>query len=160
MIKIGDKIPEGKFMIFTGLEFEEVSFPDFLQGKKIVLFGLPGAYTPTCAMRHLPGFVKLADVIKSKGVDEIICIAVNDPFVLRAWAEDEEAEGKVLILSDWNALFTKAMGLDFDGAMMGMGPRSLRYNAVIDDGVLKHIDVEADPGACGITHADEIVKYL
>lgn len=160
MIKIGDKIPAGMFKTFTGLTFEEYSFPDLLKGKKVVLLGLPGAFTPTCDMKHLPSFVELADAIKSKGVDMIICVSVNDPFVMNAWSDSLEAEGKVLLLSDWDASFAKAMGMDFDGSAFGMGTRSLRYNAVVEDGVLMHVDVEEDPGACGITKASEILKYL
>lgn len=160
MIKVGDKIPEGKFLVFTGTEFQAPSFPELLKGKKVILFGLPGAYTPTCDMEHLPSFVAMHDKLKAKGVDAIICVSVNDPFVLKAWKEAAKAEGKVELLSDWDATFTKAMGLDFDGSGIGMGTRSLRYDAIIEDGVVKHLVVEQDPGACGITKADNILDHL
>ena len=160
MIKIGDKTPHGKLKHFDGSNFHEVTFPDHLVGKKVILFGLPGAYTPTCDMKHLPGFIKSYEAIKAKGVDEIICIAVNDVFVLHAWAESTGAKGKVTILSDWDASLTKAMGMEFDGSANGLGIRSLRYNAIVEDGVLKHMIMEENPGACGLTKADEIINYL
>lgn len=160
MIKIGDKIPSATLLALTPMGVEKVELSNILKGKKVVLFGLPGAFTPTCSKQHLKGFIEQADKIKDMGIDEIIGVAVNDVFVIDAWDKLEDNGGKVLLLSDWDAKFSNAMGLTFDGSAFGLGTRSLRYNAFIVDGVLKRIDVEEDPSSCGITSAEQVLDYL
>ena len=122
-IQVGDKIPEAKFKQLTPDGLAEVGTAEIFDGRTVVLFSVPGAYTPTCSNEHLPGFVENADAIKGKGVDEIVCLAVNDPFVMQAWGNEHGAEGKVRMLSDWNGAFTEAMGLTQDISVAGLGVR-------------------------------------
>jgi peroxiredoxin len=161
MIKIGDNIPDATLMRLTESGIIQVELKDLLKNRNIVLFALPGAYTPTCTKKHLHGFVEHADKIRANGVDEIICVSVNDVFVLDAWGKAARSDGRITILSDWDGSFAKAMGLTFfDDGALSLGLRSMRYNALVINGVLKKIDVEEDPGACGVTHADKIFSYL
>ena len=160
MIKIGDKIPNAILKTLTNQGLADVNLAERLQGKKVVLFGIPGAFTGTCTNLHVPSFVEFAEQIKSKGVDEIICVAVNDPFVMKALEETTKAKGKVTLLSDWDAAFSKAMGLTMDASIFALGIRSVRYTAIIEDSILKHIEIENDASACGITKADSLLKYL
>jgi peroxiredoxin len=132
---------------------------DVLKGKKIALFAVPGAFTSTCSVKHLPSFINNADALRAKGINEIICLAVNDPYVMRAWAEHNHADGKVTMLSDGNGDFTRALGLEADMARFGMGKRSRRYSMVVDNGVVKQFNLE-EPGSFAISSGDHLLKQL
>lgn len=144
-IKVGDRLPEGKFTVMGENGPTPVSSSDLFKGKTAVLFAVPGAFTPTCSEQHLPGFVGLADELKGKGVDTIACTAVNDVFVLNAWAKVRGAEGTITMLADGNGDFAKATGLDIDLSKFGLGTRSQRYAMVLEDGVVKYLAVEDSP---------------
>lgn len=159
-IVIGDSLPDATFRVMGPEGIDGMSTSDVFGGKKVVLLAVPGAFTPTCHMKHLPGFIEVAEQFKEKGVDEIVCIAVNDPFVLRVWGEATGAEGKVRILSDGNAEFTKKIGMDFDGGGIGLGIRSKRYAMFVDDGVVQALNVEDNPGVCETTDAGAMLKTL
>jgi peroxiredoxin len=148
-IKIGDRLPEGVLAEFIESPTETCAIgPNTFQvaalakGKKIVVFGLPGAFTPTCSAQHVPGYVKHAADFKAKGVDEVWCISVNDAFVMGAWGRDQKATGVVRMFADGNATFSKALGLDADFSVAGMGTRSQRYSMLVEDGVVKQLNVE------------------
>jgi glutaredoxin/glutathione-dependent peroxiredoxin len=145
-IKIGDKIPDVEVRTMGEQGPETVRTGEVLGTGKVVLFAVPGAFTPGCSKIHLPGFVANADDVLAKGVDKIACIAVNDAWVMQAWGESQGVGDKILMLGDGNAEFTKAMGLEFDGGGIGLGVRSQRYAAVIEDGVITSLDVEEKPG--------------
>ena len=145
-IKVGDKIPEATFKQLGAEGLQEVGTADIFGGRTVVLFSVPGAYTPTCSKEHLPGFVAKAEEIKAKGVDDIVCLAVNDPFVMQAWGNEQGAEGKVRMLSDWNGAFTKAMGLDQDISVAGRGVRGKRFSMRVKDGVVETLDIEDGKG--------------
>jgi peroxiredoxin len=158
-IKVGDRIPNVslKFMDKDGIQ--TISTDDLFKGKKVVLFALPGAFTPTCSAKHLPGFVNHAATIKEKGVDTVACLSVNDAFVMDAWGKQQNVEDKVLMLADGNGDFSKAVGLTMDGTAYGMGLRACRYAMVVEDGVVKALNVEA-PGAFEVSSAEAILKAL
>jgi peroxiredoxin len=137
-----------------------VPITELTKGKKVVLFAVPGAFTPTCSEKHLPGFVEQAEAIKAKGVDAILCVAVNDPFVLSAWEKARNVGGKVNILSDGNAEFTRAIGLDLDASGFGLGTRSKRYAMVVEDGVVKALKVEDAPTQAEKSSAAAILATL
>jgi peroxiredoxin len=158
-IKVGDKIPSVSLRTMEDGKMKTVTTDELFKGKKVVLFALPGAFTPTCSAKHLPGFVQHADEIKSKGVDTIACLSVNDAFVMNAWAKDQNVNGKVLMLADGNAEFSRAVGLVMDGSGYGMGERSQRYAMVVEDGVVKALNVEA-PGAFEVSSAEAVMKIL
>ena len=158
-IKVGDTIPSMKLMMATSEGPKEVSTDDIFKGKKVVLFAVPGAFTPTCSAKHLPGFVQDADAIKAKGVDTIVCLAVNDVFVMGAWAKDQGAGDKVLMLADGSAAFTKALGLELDLVARGLGVRSQRFALIADDGKVMHLAVEA-PGGFDVSRAEAILAAL
>jgi peroxiredoxin len=158
-IKIGDKIPSVKLKHMTADGPKEVLSDELFAGKKAVLFALPGAFTPTCSAKHVPGFVSNFDALSGKGVDLIACLSVNDAFVMGAWSKDQKAEDKVLMLADGNADFTKAVGLDADYSGYGMGTRSQRYAMVIDNGVVTVLNVEK-PGAFEVSTAETILAAL
>ncbi|HSR56489.1 MAG TPA: peroxiredoxin [Alphaproteobacteria bacterium] len=141
-IAVGEKIPSVTVQRKTAEGIDQVSTDDYFAGRKVVLFAVPGAFTPTCSQKHLPGFVAKADELKSKGVDEIACIAVNDAFVMDAWGKDQQAEGKVTMLADGSAKLAQALGLDMDLTERGMGPRSKRYAMVVDDGKVTVLNVD------------------
>ena len=132
---------------------------DLTKGKKVVIFGLPGAFTPTCSAKHVPGYVNNIDKLKAKKVDEVWCVSVNDAFVMGAWAKDQKAVGKVRMMADGSAVFTKALGLDMDLTGRGMGVRSQRYSMLVDDGTVKALNVEA-PGKFEVSDADSMLKAL
>ncbi len=144
-IKVGDALPEATLISITPAGPAPLATRDLFSGKKVVLFGVPGAYTGVCTKQHMPGYVQEYDAIKAKGVDTVACLAVNDPAVLTAWAKVSGADGKILMLSDWNADYVKKLGLDFDGSKFGLGTRSRRFSAIIDNGVLKKLNVEDMP---------------
>ena len=158
-IKAGDKIPSAKLKTMTAEGPKDVTTEEIFSGKKVVLFAVPGAFTPTCSAKHLPGFVDKAAQIKAAGVDTIACLAVNDAFVMGAWGKDQKVEGKVLMLADGSAAFTKALGLELDLTGPGMGVRSKRYAMIVDDGVVKTLNVEA-PGAFEVSSADAVLRAL
>lgn len=165
-IKIGDRLPEGSLAEFIEVASEGCSLgpntfnvSDLTKGKKIAIFGLPGAYTPTCSAQHVPGYVAQADKLKEKGVDEIWCISVNDAFVMGAWGRDQKATGIVRMMADGNAAFAKALGLDADFSKFGMGTRSQRYSMLVEDGVVKQLNIEA-PGKFEVSDADTMLKQL
>ena len=158
-IKVGDKVPAAKLQIKTKDGVQTKTTDELFGGKKVVLFALPGAFTPTCSAKHLPGFVNNFQAIKAKGVDAIACLSVNDAFVMDAWGRDQNVEDKVMMLADGNADFTKAVGLTMDGTGYGMGTRSQRYAMIIDKGVITALNVEA-PGAFEVSSAESILKAL
>jgi peroxiredoxin len=158
-IKVGDTIPSMKLMVATADGPKEISTDEIFKGKKVVLFAVPGAFTPTCSAKHLPGFVQNADALKQKGVDTIACIAVNDAFVMGAWAKDQNCSDKVMMLADGAAQFTKTLGLELDLNARGMGWRSQRYALVADDGKVTQLNVEA-PGGFEVSKAETILAGL
>lgn len=158
-ISVGDHVPDVKVMLATEDGPQQAQTGELFKGKKVALFSVPGAFTPTCSAKHLPGFVEKAAALKEKGVDEIICLAVNDAFVMQAWAKDQNAFGKVVFLSDGNAGFAQALGLTFDGSGFGMGERSQRFSLVAEDGVVKHLFVE-EPGAFEVSSAEHMLRSL
>ena len=158
-IKVGDSIPSMKLMMASAEGPKEVSTDDIFKGKKVVLFAVPGAFTPTCSAKHLPGFVQNADAIKAKGVDAIACISVNDAFVMGAWGKDQGTGEKVTMLADGSANFAKALGLELDITARGMGVRSQRYALIAEDGKVTHLGVEA-PGGFEVSKAEAILAAL
>jgi len=158
-IKVGDSIPSMKLMTMTAEGPKEVSTDDLFKGKKVVMFAVPGAFTPTCSAKHMPGFVQNADAIKAKGVDSVICTAVNDVFVMGAWAKDQGAVDKVTMLADGSAALTKALGLELDLTARGLGIRSQRYALVAEDGKVTHLAVEA-PGGFEVSKAESILAAI
>ena len=159
MIKIGDKIPAMKLMLATPDGPREVDTAELLGTGKVVLFATPGAFTPTCSAKHVPGFVKLAPELKEKGVDKIVCMAVNDAFVLGAWAKEQKAGEAVAIMADGSAAFTKALGLELDLTARGMGIRSQRFALVIENGSVTKVAVE-EPGGFEVSRAETILESL
>ena len=159
MIKVGDRIPSVKLKHMTADGPKDLTTDELFKGKKVVLFALPGAFTPTCSAKHLPGFVNNYAALKAKGVDAIACLSVNDAFVMEAWGKDQHVGDKVMMLADGNADFTKAVGLTMDGTGYGMGTRSQRYAMVVDNGVVKVLNVEA-PGAFEVSSAEAMLKAL
>ncbi|MFT5032365.1 MAG: peroxiredoxin [Bermanella sp.] len=157
-IKAGDKIPSLTLKTMGKKGPEDISTDDIFKGKKVVLFAVPGAFTPGCSMTHVPGYVVAADKIKEKGVDTIACMSVNDAFVMGAWGKDQNAE-ELLMLADGNAELTKAMGLEMDGSGFGMGTRCQRMAMIVDDGVVSHFAIEP-PGGIVETAADKILGLL
>ncbi|MGN7158682.1 peroxiredoxin [Sphingomonas sp. SAFR-052] len=158
-IKIGDRLPDAKLVKATPDGPDQVSTTDFFAGRRVALFSVPGAFTPTCSAKHLPGFIEQAQAFHDKGVDEIACTAVNDAFVLDAWAKAGNAEGKVTMLADGNADFAKATGLDMDSSAYGMGIRSKRYAMLVNDGVVEALHVEA-PGEFKVSSAENLLASI
>jgi glutaredoxin/glutathione-dependent peroxiredoxin len=165
-IKVGDRLPEGKLQEY----FEEerqgcsvgpnaVDVKEATKGKKIAIFGLPGAFTPTCSAKHVPSYMSNRDKLKAKGVEEIWCFAVNDAFVMDAWARDQKAYGKIRFMADGSAEYTKKLGLDLDLNARGLGTRCQRFSMVVDDGVVKSLNVEA-PGKFEVSDAETMLKQL
>ncbi len=157
-IKVGDKLPQATMKVMGEKGPQDMSTDDLFAGKKVVLFALPGAFTPTCSAAHLPGYVANADKIKAKGVDSVVCLSVNDAFVMSAWGADKNAE-ELIMLADGNGDFTSAVGLEMDGSAFGLGKRSQRYAMVAEDGVVTALNVEA-PGAFEVSSADAILELL
>ena len=151
-IKQGDKMPSGKFRTMTSEGVKEVSTDELFNGKKVVLFAVPGAFTPTCSNQHLPSYLKNFDKIKAKGVDTIACMAVNDAFVMDAWGKDRSVGDKIKMLADGNGEYTKALGLELDASKNGLGTRSKRFSIVVDNGVAKEVNV--DEGKYELTSAE------
>ena len=158
-IEIGERVPDVTLRRWTDDGMETLTTGELLDGKKVVLFAVPGAFTPTCSDTHLPGFMVRSDEIKAKGVDTLVCVAVNDPFVMASWAKVLNTGDYILMLSDGNGEFARAMGLELDASAVGLGRRSKRYAAVIDDGVLRYLGVE--PGKeVGVSGAEAVLEAL
>ena len=158
-INVGDKMPKGQFTRMGANGPEPVSTDDLFRGKKVVLFSVPGAFTPTCSAKHLPGFINNFDQLKAKGVDTIACMAVNDVFVMKAWGESAKAAGKVEMLADGNGEYAGALGLELDASKFGMGQRGKRFSVIVQDGVVKALNVEP-PGEFGVSSAEAALKQL
>ena len=165
-IKVGDRLPSGTLNEFIEVEREGCTVgpntfkvEDMVKGKKIAIFGLPGAFTPTCSAKHVPSYVSNFDALKAKGVDEIWCISVNDAFVMGAWGREQKAGGKVRMMADGSADYVKRLGLENDLAARGMGMRSQRFSMLVDDGIVKVINVEA-PGKFEVSDAGTMLKAL
>ncbi len=159
-IKVGDKLPAVNFKQLTSDGIKDVPVAELTAGKKVVLFAVPGAFTPTCSERHLPGFVEQATNIRAKGVDTIACVSVNDPFVMKAWDKANSVSGQVELLSDGNCEFTKAIGLELDASGFGLGTRSQRYAMVVEDGVVRTLLVEDVPTQAEKSSAEAILAAL
>jgi peroxiredoxin len=157
-VKVGDKIPDVTMKMMGEKGPQDISTSDLFSGKKVVLFAVPGAFTPTCSAAHLPGFVVNADKIKAKGVAAIVCVSVNDAFVMDAWAKDKNAE-EIIMVGDGNGDFTEAMGLVLDGSGFGLGKRSQRYAMIVEDGVITTLNVEQGP-AFELSSAEKILEAL
>lgn len=158
-IKVGDKIPNVTLRRMTDEGPKTITTDDIFNGKRVVLFAVPGAFTPTCSKAHLPGFVVNADVIRAKNVDSIVCLSVNDAFVMDAWGKNQNVDDNIMMVADGSAEFTKAVGLEHDRTDMGMGIRSLRYAMVVEDGIVKILNVE-EPGEFKASSADTILGLL
>ena len=158
-ISSGEKMPSGAFGIMTDSGPGAITTDDLFAGKKVVLVSVPGAFTPTCSANHLPGFVDQASALKSKDVDTIACMAVNDVFVMDAWGKDRGVGDDVMMLADGNGEYAAALGLDFDGSAFGMGTRGQRFAIVVDNGVATHVAVEA-PGQFEVSKAEAILEAL
>jgi peroxiredoxin len=165
-IQIGDRLPEATLSEFIETETEGCSLgpntfntADLVKGKTIAIFGLPGAYTPTCSAQHLPGYIQQADQLKAKGVDEIWCVSVNDAFVMGAWGRDQKATGIVRMMADGSGTFTKALGLELDLTAKGLGVRSQRYSMLVTDGVVKQLNLE-NGGGFAVSSAEKLLEQI
>ena len=158
-IKVGEKLPKASLVKATPDGPQPVDSEEYFGGRRVAIFSVPGAFTPTCSARHLPGFVDKADEMKAKGVDEVACVAVNDAFVMQAWGESAGAAGKVTMLADGNGDFARALGLTMDGSKFGLGERGSRWSAIVDDGVVEQLNVE-EPGAFNVSSADYLMERL
>lgn len=159
-IQAGEKIPSAQLMHLTEKGPSPISTEELFAGKTVVLFALPGAFTPTCSNNHLPGYITHFDALKAKGVDTIACLSVNDAFVMGAWGKAQNADGKVLMLADGNCEFTEKLGLVMDGSAFGMGKRSLRYAMVVRDGTVESLNIESNPGAAVESGAEAVLAQL
>jgi glutaredoxin/glutathione-dependent peroxiredoxin len=157
-INVGDRIPDVQLSIVTPNGPEQVSSKDYFAGRRVALFAVPGAFTPTCSARHLPSYVEKAGELKGKGVDEIACVSVNDPFVMGAWSE-RDGSADITMLADGNGAFADAVGLAMDGSKFGMGKRSQRYSMLVNDGVVEQLNVEA-PGEYRASSAETLLEQL
>src|SRR6201997_5207117 len=158
-IKAGERMPKGTLKTMTKEGPKDISTDELFKGKLVVLFSVPGAFTPTCDAKHLPGFVQLADQIRAKGVDTIACMAVNDVFVMSAWGKHSGVADKILMLADGNAEYAKALGLEMDGTGFGMGIRGQRFAIIVQDGVAKNVDVE-EKGQFKVSAAEHVLTQL
>ncbi len=158
-INVGDKLPEATFKVMKDGKPADITVAELTQGKKVALFAVPGAFTPTCSARHLPGYKEKAAEFRAKGVDTIACVSVNDVFVMGAWGKDQNVGEDVLMLADGNGAFAKAVGLEMDGTGFGMGSRSKRYSMVVESGVVKQLNVEAG-GEFKVSAADYMLGQL
>ncbi|PJK31464.1 peroxiredoxin [Minwuia thermotolerans] len=159
-IQVGDKMPEGGFMQMTDDGPAPITSSDLFDGKKVVLFAVPGAFTPTCSAKHVPGFVSRADELKAKGVDTIACLSVNDVFVMNAWGKDQSVGDKVMMLADGSGDYVSRLGLELDLTPRGMGKRATRFAMIVNDGKVEHLGVESNPGELTVSGADAILEKL
>jgi peroxiredoxin (alkyl hydroperoxide reductase subunit C) len=160
MIKVGDQMPQGTFMTMTKDGPKPLTTDELFKGKTVVLFGLPGAFTPTCSAKHVPSYVQNFDALKAKGVDAVACMSVNDAFVMGAWAKHQSADEKVQMLADGSAEYTKKLGLDLDLSARGMGMRCKRFSVLVKDGKAAQVNVEQNPGELAVSGADTILGQL
>jgi len=165
-IKVGDRLPAGTLSEYIEVEGNgctigpnEFKVDDLVKGRKVVVFGLPGAFTPTCSAKHVPSYVQNLDKLKAKGVDEVVCMSVNDAFVMGAWARDQKTGGKIRMMGDGSATYTEALGLEFDLTAKGLGVRCQRFSMLIDNGVVKTLNIEA-PGKYEVSDAETMLKQL
>ena len=158
-IKVGDRLPDATFRVMKDGKPADLSVADLTKAKKVALFAVPGAFTPTCSVKHLPGYKEKAADLRSKGVDAIACVSVNDVFVMNAWGKDQQVGDDVVMLADGNGVFAKAVGLEMDGSGFGMGQRSKRYAMIVDNGVVTTLNVEA-PGEFKVSAADYMLDQL
>jgi glutaredoxin/glutathione-dependent peroxiredoxin len=165
-IKVGDRLPAGTLSEYIEVETagcalgpNEFKVEDLTKGKKVVIFGLPGAFTPTCSAKHVPSYLANLDKLKAKGVDEVVCMSVNDAFVMGAWARDHKSAGKIRMMGDGSATFTKALGLELDLTAKGFGVRCQRFSMLVDDGVVKTLNIEG-PGKFEVSDGDTMLKQL
>ena len=165
-IKVGDKLPAGTLSEYVETETagctigpNDFKVEDLTRGKKVAIFGLPGAFTPTCSAKHVPSYLQNIDRLKAKGVDEVICMAVNDAFVMGAWAREQKSAGKVRMMGDGSANYTKALGLEFDLSARGLGLRCQRFSMLVDNGIVKQLNVEA-PGKYEVSGAETMLQQL
>jgi peroxiredoxin len=159
MIKVGDKLPDVQFNVPGSDGMKQMRTAEIFGGKTVALFAVPGAFTPTCSAKHLPSFKENAAALKAKGVDTIACTAVNDHFVMNAWAKDQDVGGDIMMLADGSAEFAKAIGLDADFSKFGMGPRSKRYSMIVKDGVVQQLNVE-EAGEYKVSSAEHMLSQL
>ena len=155
----GEKLPQTTFVVMTENGPEQVDSAEYFAGKKVALFSVPGAFTPTCSAKHLPGYIEKAADLKAKGVDEIVCTAVNDAFVMGAWGKAAGADGKVSMFADGNGSFAEAVGLTMDGSKFGLGKRGQRFSMIVDDGTVTELNVEA-PGDFKLSSAEHMLEQL
>ncbi|MEI6487235.1 MAG: peroxiredoxin [Sphingomonadales bacterium] len=158
-ISVGDSIPQMTLVKATADGPAPVTTAELFGGRTVALFSVPGAFTPTCSARHLPGYVDNAEAMRAKGVDEIVCVSVNDAFVMKAWGASANADGKVTMIADGNADFSKALGLTFDGSAYGMGVRGQRFSMIVKDGKVTELNIEP-PGAFGVSSAEHLMGQL
>lgn len=158
-IKQGDTLPETSFTVPGPDGLESTDTTNFFKGRKVALFSVPGAFTPTCSAKHLPSYIGKADELKAKGIDAIACTAVNDAFVMGAWSKANSADGKVTMLADGNGTFAKAIGLEMDGSKFGLGTRGQRYSMIVNDGVVEQVNIEA-PGEYKVSSAEHMLGQL
>ena len=158
-VSVGDVIPDVTLVTMGDSGPEQVSTDDLFKDKKVVAFGLPGAFTPSCSAKHLPGFVANADTIKAKGVDSIICFSVNDVFVMDAWGKAQNVEDKIAMIADGSGVLANALGMELDLTERGLGVRSRRYSMIVDDGMISSLNLE-DGGAFEVSSADKILEQL
>lgn len=159
-IEVGDKVPAGKFSVMKADGPGALTTDELFKGKKVVVFSVPGAFTPTCSKQHLPGFVQQADALKKKGVHMVACLSVNDVFVMDAWGKSAGADGKVVMLADGNAEYTKALGLELDASGFGMGIRGQRFAMIVEDGKVTALEVESAAGGCTVSSAASILDKV
>lgn len=158
-IKVGDRLPDATFRVMKDGKPSDLTTAELTKGKKVAVFAVPGAFTPTCSVKHLPGYKEKAAELRSKGVDTVACVSVNDVFVMNAWGKDQQVGENVLMLADGNGEFTRAAGLEMDGSGFGMGSRSKRYSMIVEDGVVKQLNIEA-PGEFKVSAADYMLGQL
>ncbi|MHA1565458.1 MAG: peroxiredoxin, partial [Alphaproteobacteria bacterium] len=159
-IQVGDKVPEGSFKLRTDAGGGEVSTGDLFDGRRVVVVAVPGAFTPTCSTKHLPGYVNNVEAFQAKGIDCLACLSVNDAFVMEAWAKDQSTDGKVSMLADIDGAYTKALGMEMDLSAAGLGMRSKRYAMVVDNGTVTHLAVEERPGVLDVSSAESVLASL
>ncbi len=159
-IQVGDSVPAGSFKQKTAEGLEDISSDDLFKGKKVVLFSVPGAFTPTCSAKHLPGFVSQAAALKAKGVDTVACLSVNDAFVMDAWGQNQGVKDEVLMLADGSGDYTKVLGMELDLSGIGLGVRGQRFAMVVDDGKVTHLAVEPNPGELDVSSAESVLAAL
>ncbi len=159
-IAVGERLPDATFKVRTPDGLKDMTTKDIFGGKRVVLFAVPGAFTPTCHAKHLPSYLEHHEALRAKGIDTVACVSVNDAFVLDAWGKAGGAGDRIMMLADGNATFTKAIGMDFDGSGFGLGTRSKRYAMLVEDGVVRSVSVEEAPGMMEVSGADRILAAL